>query len=150
MYWMFVQCVCECEQFWRCGVQNIHRSFVGWPGLELRIPTTFVIPGCWHLRCCGLGNCLRPHAAALGGALRPRRGGGAVALQRRRGGRHDEHRPGPQSREAGARHRGLPDLGTSEGFSGIETYAFFRKCLAKLWVFHSKNMRNMPGTMITM
>ena len=26
----------------------------------------------------------------------------------------------------------------------------FRKCLAKLWVFHSKNMRNMSGTMITM
>ena len=35
-------------------------------------------------------------------------------------------------REAGARHRGLPDLGTSEGFSGIETSAFFSKCLAKL------------------
>ena len=27
-----VQCVCACEQFWRCGVQNIHRSFVGWTG----------------------------------------------------------------------------------------------------------------------
>ena len=26
----------------------------------------------------------------------------------------------------GARHRGLADLGTSEGFSGIETYAFSR------------------------
>ena len=45
------QCVCECcfalEQFWRCGVQIIHRSFVGWAGyIKLRIPTTSVVlPG---------------------------------------------------------------------------------------------------------
>ena len=32
----------------------------------------------------------------------------------------------------------LADSGTSEGFSGIETSAFFRKCLAKLWVFRTK------------
>ena len=33
-----VQCVCECEQLWRCGVQNIHRSFVGWPGIHSAFP----------------------------------------------------------------------------------------------------------------
>ena len=68
-------------------------------------------------------NCLRRNAAALGGVQRPRRGCGVVAEQRRRGGRQGRRPPGPQIRE-GARHRGLPDLGTSEGCSGIETYAF--------------------------
>ena len=50
---------------------------------------------------------LRPNAAAPGGGQRPRRGCGVAAEQRRRGGRQGQIWPGPQIREACARHRGL-------------------------------------------
>ena len=112
--------------------------------VELRIPTTSVVlprrigltleahsgpdvlPGKKRLRC---------DAAALCGEQRPRCGCGAVAEQRRRGGRQDRRqerqRPGPQSGKQ-APDIESANLGTSEGFSGLETSAFFRKCLAKL------------------
>ena len=125
--------------------------------VELRIPTTFVVRGCWHLRCCGPGNHLRHDAAAPGGIPRPRRGCRAFALKRGCGGRQEERWRGASIREAGARHR-VSDLGHLRRLfrdwnlciSGTSKMFFqdwnlrkksciFRKCLAKLWVSTPKN-----------
>ena len=132
-------------------VQSIHRSFLRWTSIELSIPTTSVVLP----RRLGLCSVVRrkPTAARRVSGEKAAWGSTPLHLAAPNGNvaaaelllykgaalnATNNHGPGPQKREAGARHRGLPDLGTSEGFSGIETSAFFRKCLAKLWVFHTK------------
>ena len=122
-----VQCVCESKQFWRFGVQNIHRSFVGWPGIELSIPTTFVLPPAAH-------RPLRPRTA--GSPQRPDGfPGKPPEATRRCTSRRGTARSRPQSfwfrkaprwtprttsmagastREAGARHRVSPTWGASK------------------------------------
>ena len=54
---------------------------------------------------------LRRNAAAPCGIPRPRRGCGASAFKRCRGGRQEERWRGASIQEAGARHRGLANLG---------------------------------------
>ena len=137
------QCVCErfcLEQFWRCGVQNIHRSFVGWPGLELRIPTTSVVlPR-------RLGLCARrlrreahscpdgfPEKSAWGDTplhVAARNGRVAAAeLLLSKGAAVDAKRndcPGPQSGKHGGQTSSLSNLGHFKKFAGAK---FREKCL---------------------
>ena len=128
------------EQFWRCGVQNIYRSFLSRTGIELSIPTTSVVSTVHRpLRRRTAGSPqrldgfpgksrLRPYAAARGGGQRPHRGCRASALKRRRGGRQERLWPGVSIRQAG------PEIlsPTSECLA----------CLAKLWLFTPKHATN--------
>ena len=73
--------------------------------VELSIPTTFVVLGCWHLRCRGPGNHLRWHAAAHCRVRRPHQGCRAFAFKRGHGGCHEQWWRGASKREAGRESR---------------------------------------------
>ena len=107
-----VRCVCDCVWIYfalhSLKLLNIHRSFVGWTGIELSIPTTSVV---LRTASASAPSCRRKpqrprlDAAAPGGGQRPRRGCRAPFVERRRGGRQGEQGPGASIREACASHR---------------------------------------------
>ena len=154
-----------CEQFWRCWVQNIHRSFVGWPGRELRMPTTYVLPR-RRIGLCAPSSSTEAHSGQTG--FREKAAWGRtplhVAAMAATFGRvaaaqfllskgaavdaKDDDGRVPQSGKA-------PDiesrrLGHLRRLFRDWNLCIFRNCLAKLWVFRTKKRRerwsqcNMP------
>ena len=97
---------------------NFRRPPTAHRPLRLRPPEATTADGFpWKKR-------LRHDAAALRGPHRPRRGCGAVAEQRRRGGRQGRRGPGPQSGEAGARHRVSSTRAPQKAFPGLKLLHF--------------------------